>query len=221
MNIAGDQASLDALTELGARTVPVVSRGSEWTHAIKKSSIVEFLGLDENTDPVLDPQTLVDRLDQVLAGSQRFVAQFSNEQLDLKLTNRDRSYRVIAHHIFQIPVAFLEVAENDEFLSHEMTVKEPGPDQQTPEQIVAFGQTVRDRLAAYRPGLDEAQANREVKTYWADQSLHELLERTTWHSGQHARQLMSLLEQLGTAPQGPLGDETFADLPIPQKVWDD
>ena len=51
-------------------------------------------------------------------------------------------------------------------------------------------------------------------------SLHEVFERTAWHSGQHTRQLMLTLEKLGISPSGALGDADFAGLPLPKNVWD-
>ena len=50
--------------------------------------------------------------------------------------------------------------------------------------------------------------------------LHEVLERTCWHSGQHARQLMLVLESRGIEPDGRLTDADFAGLPMPAEVWD-
>ena len=57
--------------------------------------------------------------------------------------------------------------------------------------------------------------------YYGDVTVHEYLERTTWHSGQHVRQLVMVLNMLGIEPDGPPAKETFADLPMPDKVWDD
>ena len=41
------------------------------------------------------------------------------------------------------------------------------------------------------------------------------------HSGQHVRQLVMVLEMLGIEPDRPPTKETFAGLPMPDKVWDD
>jgi hypothetical protein len=60
-----------------------------------------------------------------------------------------------------------------------------------------------------------------VKTYWGPQSLHEVLERTTWHSCQHVRQVMMILETLGIPPDHPLTQADLAGLPLPEKVWDE
>ena len=51
--------------------------------------------------------------------------------------------------------------------------------------------------------------------------MHEYLERTTWHAGQHVRQLTMVLGLLAIEPDGPLGPATFAGLPMPEKVWDE
>jgi hypothetical protein len=32
--------------------------------------------------------------------------------------------------------------------------------------------------------------------YWGEQSVHRVLERTTWHSAQHIRQLIDVLDSL-------------------------
>jgi hypothetical protein len=61
----------------------------------------------------------------------------------------------------------------------------------------------------------------KAKVYYGDQTLHDFLERTTWHSGQHVRQYMMVLGMLGITPDGPLGAETWQGLPMPEKVWDD
>ena len=50
--------------------------------------------------------------------------------------------------------------------------------------------------------------------------MHEYLERTTWHSGQHVRQWMMLLGMAGIAPDRPLVEADFANLPMPGNVWD-
>ncbi len=61
----------------------------------------------------------------------------------------------------------------------------------------------------------------EVRTYYGNQTLQQALERTTWHSAQHVRQLKMVLDGLGIAPDGPLTDADLAGLPLPEKVWDD
>jgi len=47
-----------------------------------------------------------------------------------------------------------------------------------------------------------------------------VLERTTWHSAQHTRQLMMVLNKLDIKPDGPLLTDDLSGLPLPDQVWD-
>jgi hypothetical protein len=53
-----------------------------------------------------------------------------------------------------------------------------------------------------------------------EQPMHALFERSAWHSAQHARQLMALLERYGIAPEGPLTRKDLAGLPLPERLWE-
>ena len=59
-----------------------------------------------------------------------------------------------------------------------------------------------------------------VQTYYGQQMLHEYLERTTWHVGQHVRQWVMLLDMAGISADRPPSGADFADLPMPSQVWD-
>lgn len=60
-----------------------------------------------------------------------------------------------------------------------------------------------------------------VPNYYGTPPLREVLERTEWHAAQHVHQLTSLLEGLGIRPDRPLTAADLADLPLPEKAWDD
>ena len=51
-------------------------------------------------------------------------------------------------------------------------------------------------------------------------SMHEVLE-STWHSAQHARQLIVVLDSLNRAVDGRLSEADLRGLPLPEKAWDD
>ena len=86
--------------------------------------------------------------------------------------------------------------------------------------LVAYGTKVRDRFRAWWQAGDTAPS-KTLQTYYGPQKLHEVLERSTWHIGQHTRQWMMLLDMAGVPFERPLHDPDFADLPMPKKVWDD
>ena len=50
-----DPAGLAELRRLGARSVPVLSRGDDYVFAQNIGHVVKFLGLNEATGPVLSP----------------------------------------------------------------------------------------------------------------------------------------------------------------------
>jgi hypothetical protein len=98
----------------------------------------------------------------------------------------------------------------------------PAPGMDGKDQILAYGADVLRRFEAWWDGPGRTtDFARKASVYYGDVTLHEFLERTTWHSGQHVRQTMMVLDMLGIAPDGPLRPAAFAGLPMPDKVWDD
>jgi hypothetical protein len=214
-----DPAGLDELRRLGARSVPVLSRGDEYVFAQNIGHVVKFLGLNEATGPVLTPAQLVARLDTFLGAALRMIPQMPNDALATEVPNRPRSYRVLGHHIFRIPETFLEVADGDT-LEYEKLTAAPPDTMQTTADIAAYGADVRRRLATWWGAKPDKSAHETVQTYYGPQLLHEYLERTTWHVGQHVRQWKMLLGMAGIEADHPPGPADFANLPMPSQVWD-
>lgn len=209
------------LRTLGARSVPVVSRGGEYVFAQVISDVVQFLGLDDDTQPCLSPLELAQRLNHNLAAAIRFVDQMPDAYLENQLPNRPRSWRVLMHHVFQIPVAFLDLEEHGTTLDYQTLVAAPPDDLLSSADIAAFGGTVRARFNAWWSRVQGEDFAGNVPTYFGETTRHEMLERTVWHSTQHTRQVASLLEQVGIAADGPLRASDIAGLPLTEKVWDD
>ena len=214
-----DAAGLAELRRLGARSVPVLSRGDEFTFAQNIAHVVKFLGLDEKTGPVLTPDQLVTRLLRFLDIALRIVPQMPDDRLQTEVPNRPRSYRVLGHHIFRIPETFLEVATGDT-LTYEGLTSRPPETMLATADITAYGADVRGRLAGWWDAKPDKSGRETVQTYYGPQLLHEFLERTTWHVGQHSRQWVMLLGMNGITPDGPPGEADFANLPMPSSVWD-
>ncbi len=208
---------MDLLRELGARSIPVVSRGKDFVFAQVISDVAAFLGLDEDTGPALSMPELAARLDAVLAAAARYVAQVPDDRLGDKLPGRDRAYRVLFHHVFNIADVTIAALESGRPLTYEALTAAPPDDMQTSAAIAAYGEGVRARVARWWQAGPKPDP---VETYYGAHSLHEVLERTTWHPAQHVRQLMLIHEMLGIDTDGPLGAEDFRGLPIPEQVWD-
>jgi hypothetical protein len=148
-----DKGGFEELRRLGARSVPVVSRGDRFVFAQVIRDVVEFLGLDENTGPALSPAELHVLYDHVLETAIRLVRQFPDDRLETQLPNRPRSWRMLMHHVFQIPTAYLDVEENGGALSRERLGVPPQPEMRTSAGIADFGESVRARLNDWWPRI--------------------------------------------------------------------
>ena len=62
VNVLQDADGLAELRRLGARSVPVLSRGAQYTFGQSTKQIVDFLGLTEKAGPELSSGELLDRL---------------------------------------------------------------------------------------------------------------------------------------------------------------
>ncbi len=195
----------------------MLSRGKEFVFGQSLPQIVAFLGLTEKAGPPLSADELCRRLDKFMSSALALLPLMPAERLHVHVPGRPRSYRALAFHLFKVVDAFLD-AEQGITLVQAMFREEPAPDASN-EALVDYGTVIRDRFRAWRSDGDTNPA-RSLATYYGAQSLHELLERTTWHSGQHVRQWMMLLEREGVSFQRPLVDTDFARLPMPANVWD-
>ena len=209
------------LRALGARSVPVVARDGRFVFAQVIKDVVDFLELPDDTAPALSPPALAARFDRILETAVRLVRQMPDERLEDLLPDRPRSWRVLMHHVFQIPVAFLDMEEHGRILTYESMIEPPPEGMRTSAAIADHGEAVRARFAAWwRRAAGEAFTGR-VPTYFGTTTRHEMLERTVWHSAQHVRQVASLLEQAGVAPDRPPTSDDLRGLPLTDRVWDE
>jgi hypothetical protein len=212
-----DPTGMAELQRLGVRSVPVLSRGDKYTFGQSTKQIVDFLGLTEKSGPELSTDELAARVTKFMDAALELIPLMPADRLDIHVPGRPRSYRTLAFHLFRVVDAFLDTNENIT-LVQAMFREEPAPDASA-EALVAYGTKVRDRFRAWWQAGDTAPS-KTLQTYYGPQSLHELMERTTWHSGQHVRQYMMLLEKEGVTHHRPLVASDFAKLPMPQNVWD-
>lgn len=217
MNVLEDPGGLAELQKLGVRSVPVLCRGDKFTFGQSTKQIVEFLGLNENSGPELSTEELAARIDKYMGAALELIPMMPYDRLGTFVPGRPRSYRTLAFHLFRVVAAFLD-ANDGKTLAQAAFREEPAADADT-ATLVAYGLTVRQRFNAWWAKGDTAPT-KELPTYYGAQSLHELMERTTWHCGQHVRQYMMLLEKEGVRHHTPLSAPDFTRLPFPQNVWD-
>lgn len=222
VNVLEDKDAFAELATLGVRSVPIIRRGSEWANGQVLREVARVAGIAWGGVEVLAAPELAARLVTIQNAAQRFFAQIPDDQLGKMLPHRPRSYAQLAYHAFNIADAFLEHEVQGLPLKEGVYARVPPPHMDTKAKILAYGLDVRERFEAWWNGPGRtADVSRKADVYYGDVTVHEFLERTTWHSGQHVRQLMMVLDMLGIAPDRPIGPQAFAGLPMPEKVWDD
>ena len=209
------------LAELGARSVPVVARDGRFVFAQVIGDVVDFLELPDDTAPELSPEALAARLDLIIETAIRLTRQMPDACLEDLLPNRPRSWRVLMHHVFQIAVAYLDMEEHGRTLTYEGLTEPPPDGMRTSAAIADHGETVRARFAKWWHRVAGEDFTGQVPTYFGGTTRHEMLERTVWHTAQHVRQVASLLEQAGVAPDRPLAAGDLRGLPLTDNVWDE
>lgn len=220
INVSAKPEAMDELRELGVRTVPVVARGKDYVFAQELADVSEFVGRKVDFQR-LPPAALIDKWRTVLAAAQRHVMQIPPERLGERATEgRDRSIRDLAYHVYQVPDAFLQAIEDGVQDLTSVYNAPPPANVTTPVHIAAYGKSVAQRLDRWWERDGNKAATAKLATYYGEQPLHHVMERSTWHSAQHARQIISVLERFGIQPNGPLTQKDYAGLPLPVGLWE-
>ena len=218
INVSARPEAMEELRELGVRTVPVVARGKEYVFAQELADVSQFIGRKVDFRR-LPPAALHQKWQAVLAAAQRHVMQIPAERLPERATpGRDRSIRDLAYHVYQVPDAFLQAVEDG---AQDLTAvyNAPPPANVTKvDDIRAYGASVAKRLEAWWRREGKRAESAKVETYYGEQPLHHVMERCTWHSAQHARQIIAVLERFGIRADGPLTREDYAGLPMPEAL---
>ena len=210
-------AALRRLRAHGLRGVPVVAsvdRERRFVYGQDLAQVADLVGIDYRPPPALAPGVLLERWVRILRAALRYAAQIPPARLGDELPGRPRSYLSLANHVVEIAAGYLAVARGADFDGSVATAEVVPPRGMT-ELFARAAEVIRDLEAAA-----EDNWNRVVATYYGPQTLHAVLERCTWHSAQHVRQLQLVLSRLRIEPDGPLDDAAFAGLPMPEDAWD-
>jgi hypothetical protein len=220
--VLNDRAGQEQLLRLGPRSVPVLARGDQYIFCQNLEDVAEFVGLQGSGHTPLHPPTLLAKWVHVLRSAQRYILQFPGDRLaERVIDNRDRSIRLMGHHIFRIGEAFLDTAIDD--VEYRIDNANTPPDEGscvTGMEIASYGDGIIERLENWWEQLEDTSCQQKVRTFYGMQPLHQLLERSTWHSAQHTRQLIAVLERFGIEPNGRLTPEDLAGLPLPEGLWE-
>lgn len=220
IDVAARPEAMDELRALGVRTVPVVARGSDYVFAQELADVARFVGRDVAFARLPAP-ALVAKWLRILEAAQRHVVQLPESRLDERATpGRDRSIRELAYHVYQVADAFVQAVEHGREDLAAVYNAPPPPGVRTVDDVRAYGAAVTGRVRRWWESQADKSCAASVRTYYGVQPVHHVLERSVWHSAQHARQISALLERFGIAPDGPLTAKDYAGLPMPRGLWE-
>ena len=217
-----DTGGRERLLKLGVRNVPVVARGEQYVFGQNLEDVAEFVGLQGTGHTPLPPDQLIAKWTTALRAAQRLVRQIPDDKINERvIPNRDRAIRLLAHHVFRIGEAFLETAMNGvEYAVQHANVPPAEGTFITGKEIARYGDEVIERLGKWWAQLPDKSCTQKLPTFYGPQPMHQVLERSTWHSAQHARQLAHVLEREGIAPDRPLTPQDLAGLPLPERLFE-
>ena len=221
IDVLNDAGGRELLFEkYGLRKVPVLAKGDQYAFGQMLEPFAKLAGLPVPGADGLSPEQLYRKQEKVFAAAQRYARQFPVERFrERVIPHREREIRTLCFHVFRIGEAFLETWDGAEY-SAKIADNEPPDSMQTGDDIARYGAGVWKRYEAWWSALEDRSLSRELKTYYGDTNAHKVYERVTWHSAQHCRQLIAVLERMGIQPDGPLTPADLAGLPLPERLWE-
>lgn len=204
----------------GIRKVPVLAKGDKYAFGQMLDPFAKFAGLPMPGKDRLSPEQLYKKYEMVFAAAARYARQFPAEHFhDRVIPHRERVIRTLCYHVFRIGESFLETWGGAEY-SVKIADNEPPDELRTGDDIARYGEGVWKRFESWWSGLEDRQLKRVLNTYFGETPAHLVLERVTWHSAQHCRQLAAVLERIGVTPDRPLTAADLAGLPLPERLWE-
>ena len=198
LNDAGGRELL--FNKYGLRKVPVLAKGEQYAIGQMLEPFAKLAGIPIEGAGRLSPEQLYSKYEMVFAAGQRYARQFPAERLSERvIPHRERVIRTLCFHVFRIGESFLETWNGAEY-SAKIADNEPPGSMRAGDDIARYGAGVWNRYEAWWGELEDRALSRVLKTYYGDMSAHRVFERVTWHSAQHCRQLVAVLERMGIQP---------------------
>jgi hypothetical protein len=215
-----DPGGRERMLALGVRNIPLLVRGTEHVFGQVIEDVAKFVGVKFVREVKLPPEALMRKWQLVLTAGQRYIRQYPADRLDERLIDaRDQSIRHMGYHVFRIGDGFLATAVNGTRDWVAVSMEMPPATVKTGDDVARYGESVKQRLAEWWRTQADKSCGAMVTHVTGEQSLADFLERQTWHSAQHVRQLAAVLDRYGIAPDGPLSAEDLAGLPLPAGLW--
>jgi glutaredoxin len=217
INLADAPGRMAKLDRIGV-SAPAVAVGERGVQGLDLVGIAELVGYDYDPPEMLSPAALKAKYDIVITALLRFTGQLTDEQLDYRSPDNNRSLRFLIAHAGSIMRYFVDAYDQERFDNS----GRPPADLSvsgTCAELRAFSAETAGMLNTWWDtyGFDDP-FDRVLETSWGHRTLQEVFERAVWHTAQHTRQLMDWMETIGVAPDGPLSSDDLAGLPLPERL---
>ena len=218
VNILGNPEAQSELRKLGVPAVPATVVEDRAVHGWNPEALARLLEVPYQGVPTLPPLELAEKLDAILAQAQYIIGKAPSSALETVHPERPRTVRDLAFHLFRLSAGFVDTFEAG--FHHKDWLYESAPDAiRSGADIARYGSEVRRRLEKWFSAAADHVFSESVSTYYGEQTVQALLERTAWHAGQHLRQVHALLESAGNLPEESLDSTLFDGLPMPAAIW--
>lgn len=218
VNVETEPGGWEDLRAMGIAAPPVFVLGDRRVPGWNPRAILALVDRSYAEPPPLGPAELEDRLGRILTATLRAAAQLSGDVLDAKSPHRDRTLRNLVFHVFRLSLTFPDAVAQDR-CPVEWFLEDAPETMREVAALVAYGRTVRDKLSCWFDEHRHGDWDAIVRTHYGLQTRARLLERTTWHAAQHARQVYDIMRLVGITPSEPLTATDFEGLPLPDAVW--
>src|SRR5262245_12125765 len=124
--------------------VPATIVGNRIVHGWNPQALAELVGVPYRAPKKLTPAQLAERMDAVLAATQRAIRQVPREHLGMKYPGRDRTVHQLGFHVFRVAASFVDTREQGQLVG-QWFEENPPAEMADGHAVAAYGDTVRHR----------------------------------------------------------------------------
>jgi hypothetical protein len=224
IDVSEHPEAMKDLLRFGVYRVPIVSRGDDWIDGQSLEALARIAGIDW-TQQLRPVASLVQQIETIFQTDRALAPRIPPDKFAANLPQlkaRKRPYASLSAHVGQILASFLDVVELNKRQEY-AALDAPIPEHiRTLDDLSEFLEGVHGRFQSWWNGRGAStDFSAPADVYYGEQTIHQFLERTTWHMAQHTRQLQAALGELGITLERPLTDNDLQGLPIPEKIFDE
>ena len=175
--------------------------------------VAQLLNLSYDPMPQLGARELLHRICAVNSALATYATAIPEGMLSDKLPGRERTILGLVNHITEISAVFIDVCDGAAFTATKAEAETEF--ELSIADVIDRIQELNDQLLVLTP---DAQAT--IDTYYGEQSLHAVLNRSVCHSAQHLRQLDYFCRLQNVCTESIELSSLLENLSLPQKVWD-